>query len=112
MSTSVKIIALLKARPGKKEELKALLLSMAAPSRNEPGNLRWDVWQEQANSDQFVLDEMYVDNAAVGTHRETSHYKNYFSRIHDLAERKVYILEPVEVTPGSGNKQTLRGWSI
>ena len=65
MPNPVKIVAILAARPGKTNELKALVLGMVAASRAEPGNLRWDVWQDQAETGRFVLDELYMDNAAV-----------------------------------------------
>ena len=71
MSNPVKIVAILAARPGKADELKALLSSMLARSRAEPGNLRWDIWQDQADPDRFVLDELYTDKAAAAAHRET-----------------------------------------
>ncbi len=44
MTNPVKIVAVLTARAGKTEDLKALLLGMTAPSRSEPGNLRYDLW--------------------------------------------------------------------
>ena len=70
---------------------------MTAPSRAEPGNLRYDLWLDQANPDRFVLDELYADNAAVAAHRETPHFKDYLSRISDLAERMPFVLNPVRV---------------
>jgi quinol monooxygenase YgiN len=97
MPNPVKIMAILAARPGKTDELKALVLGMVAPSRAEPGNLRWDVWQDQADTGRFVLDELYKDNAAVAAHRETPHFKHYLARINDLAERTALVLDPAEV---------------
>jgi len=97
MSNRVKLTAILAARPGKTDELKALLDGMLAPSRAEPGNLRWDIWRDQADPSRFVLDELYTDIAAVATHRETPHFKNYISKINDLAERTVFVLDPIAV---------------
>jgi quinol monooxygenase YgiN len=97
MPNPVKIVAILAARPGKTDELKALVSGMVAPSRAEPGNLRWDVWQDQAQAGRFVLDELYTDNAAVAAHRETPHFKDYLARINDLAERTALVLDPAEV---------------
>jgi quinol monooxygenase YgiN len=95
--TPAKITAILTARPGKTDDLQALLLGMAPACRAEPGNLRWDVWRDQANADRFVLDELYVDNAAVAAHRETPHFKAYLARIGDLAERTSMVCEPVDL---------------
>lgn len=102
MSSHVKIMATLLARPGKAEELEALLFGMAPYCRMEPGNLRWDVWRDQAKADRYVLDELYIDNAAVAAHRETPHFKNYLSSIHDLAERSAFVLDPALVANKNG----------
>ncbi|NKL77002.1 putative quinol monooxygenase [Rhizobium leguminosarum] len=97
MSSYVKITAILNSRPDKAEKLQALLLGMATDCRAEPGNLRWDIWQDQSHPDRYVLDELYVDGAAVAAHRETHHYKNYLAQIGDLADRTALVLNPIEV---------------
>ncbi len=97
MSTPVKITAILTAKPGRTEELKALLFSLVAPARAEPGNLRWDIWQDQAGPGRFLLDELYVDNAAVAAHRDTPHFKAYLAIINDLADRTALVLDPAQV---------------
>jgi quinol monooxygenase YgiN len=97
MTTSVKITAILVARPGKADELSALIHGMVAPSRAEPGNLRWDVWRDQGDANRFVLDELYADNAAVAAHRDTAHFKAYVAKVGEFAERSAYVLDPVTV---------------
>ena len=97
MAHHVKTVAIFVARAGKAGELRALLDGMLAPSRAEPGNLRYDLWQDRADPDRFVLDELYVDNAAVATHRATPHFAGYLATIGDLAERTATTLSPVEV---------------
>ena len=92
-----KIVAILTAHPGQAEALGSLLSGMAPACRAEPGNLRWDVWRDPANPDRFVLDELYVDTAAVGAHRETPHFKAYLARIGDLAERTAFVLDPADL---------------
>jgi quinol monooxygenase YgiN len=97
MSSPVKTIGILVARPGRAADLRALLLGMTAACRAEPGNLRWDVWQDQADARRFVINELYKDNEAVAFHRETTHYKDYAAQINDLAERTVLMLDAVDV---------------
>lgn len=94
---SVKIIALLTARPGKTADLDALLRTLQTASRAEPGNLRWDIWRDQAEPNRFVLDELYIDNTDVAAHRETPHFKAYLATIGDLAERTAMVLNEVAV---------------
>ena len=97
MTAPVKIVAILTARPGKADDLQALLSGMLAPSRAEPGNLRYDLWRDQADPVRFVLDELYTDNAAIAAHRATPHFQDYLARIGDLAERTALVLDAVEV---------------
>lgn len=92
-----KIVAILTALPGKAGELQALLSSMAPSCRSEPGNLRWDIWQDRGNPERFVLDELYVDAAAVEAHRDTPHFKDYAARIGSLAERTAHVVTPVNL---------------
>lgn len=93
----VKITAVLTAHPGKSAELRSLLFDMVPHCRAEPGNLRWDIWQDEANADRFVLDELYVDADAVAQHRDTPHFKNYVGKVGALAERAPLVLNPIDV---------------
>lgn len=94
----VKITASLTAFPGKADDLHALLLAMAPQCREEPGNLRWDIWRDASNPERYVLDELYRDSDAADAHRRTAHYKDYLARVPDIAERSALILEAVAVS--------------
>jgi quinol monooxygenase YgiN len=97
MTATVKIVAVLSARAGAVEGLRALLDGMLEPSRAEPGNLRYDLWQAQDAPDRFVLDELYRDADAVAAHRATPHFQAYLAQIEALAERTAFVLAPVSV---------------
>lgn len=94
---TVKIIATLKASPGKTDDLSALLDGMLDPSRAEPGNLRYDLWRDREDPTVFALDELYADMDAVTAHRATPHFQRYLAVINDLAERSAFVLDPVAV---------------
>jgi quinol monooxygenase YgiN len=101
MTNHVKVMAILVARPGKGGELRTLLEAMVAPSRKEPGNMRYDLWQDQTDLDRFVLDELYTDEDAAAAHRAELHFQTYMAAINDLAERTVLALDPAAVAlPG------------
>lgn len=40
----------------------------------EPGNLRFDVLQDEQEPTRFYIYEAYVDNTAVAAHKKTPHY--------------------------------------
>ena len=97
MATAMKTTALLKARPGKVEELESLLRGLASQSRSEPGNLRWDLWQDLSDATTFVIDELYKDIASVQAHRITPHFQHYASKINDLATRTAITSRPLDI---------------
>ena len=108
-TTTVKTVAILVAKPSKAEELKSLLDGMVMPSRDEPGNLRYDLWLDKANPSRFVLDEFYSDEVALATHHATPHFQNYLSKINDLADRTVILLAPLQVASGTIDSESLIG---
>jgi len=97
MTTSIKIVAILTARPGRIDALRDLLASMLVPSRAEPGNLRYDLWADEAEPGRFVLDELYENADAVAAHRASGHFQTYLAAINDLAERTAFALRPITV---------------
>lgn len=103
---TVKIVALLNARPGMIPKLEDLLASLAPACRAEPGNLGWEVWRDKARPERFVLNELYKDDAAVTAHRQSPHFLAYLSRVADLADRESLVLEPMEL--GEARPNSLR----
>jgi quinol monooxygenase YgiN len=101
MSDRVKISAILTARPGQEAALPALLEAMAPHCRAEAGNLRWDVWRDQAHAARYVIDELYRDPDAVAAHRAAPYYQDYLARIPDLAERIAVTSDPFLVAPAA-----------
>lgn len=65
-------MAILTARKGQADPPRALLRGMVPHCRAEPGNLRWDVWQDRSQADRYVLDKLYTEDAAVAAHRATT----------------------------------------
>lgn len=97
MTHPVKVVAVLTARPAAADRLRTLLDGMLAPSRAEPGNLRYDLWEDQGEPDRFLLDELYRDADALAAHRDTPHFQAYLAAISALAERTAFVLEPLSV---------------
>ena len=97
MATHMKTTALLKAMPGKASELITLLRIVASHSRSEPGNLRWDLWQDQQDETIFVVDELYKDVESVQAHRATPHFQDYVSKIGELATPTAVTSRPLDV---------------
>ena len=97
MPDHVKTLAILTARAGKAGELRALLDNMIVSSRGEPGNLRYDLWQDRTDAARFVLDELYADGDALAAHRASAHFQTYLASINNLAERSAFTLDPLAI---------------
>lgn len=53
------IVAVVYAKPGHEDALRAALTAVVAPSRNEEGNLRYELLQDQDHVQRFVLVEQW-----------------------------------------------------
>jgi (4S)-4-hydroxy-5-phosphonooxypentane-2,3-dione isomerase len=64
-------------RPGQLEEFLAATLANARGSLAEPGVLRFDVIQDEADPAHVVLAEVYRDAEASAAHKLTPHYATW-----------------------------------
>lgn len=97
MNALAKTVAILRAKPGLEAELEALLRTLAKASREEPGNLHWNIWRDREDAGRFVLDEAYRDDEAVTAHQATPHFQAYRSRVETLADRLAVVCHPLDV---------------
>ena len=64
----------LKVKPGEESAfLQASRVNQAA-ARQEPGNLRFDIFRSRSNPLHFLFAEAYDSEASVNKHRETPHF--------------------------------------
>jgi len=66
-----------RVRPGQVDEFLAATLVNARASSQEPGVLRFDVIQDQADPEHVVLVEVYRDADASAAHKLTAHYATW-----------------------------------
>lgn len=57
-----------------------------AGTRQEPGNIRFDVLQDPAEPTHFAIYEVFENAAAVDAHRATAHYKATVARLEPLMQ--------------------------
>ncbi|MBS3776659.1 MAG: antibiotic biosynthesis monooxygenase [Bacteroidales bacterium] len=56
-------------------------------SVQEPGNLRFDVLQDDQNPAKFVLYEAYESEEAAAAHKQTDHYKKWKETVADWMDK-------------------------
>jgi quinol monooxygenase YgiN len=64
----------LKVKPEFLDAFIEATLDNARNSQQEPGNLRFDFFQQEDDPTRFVLTEIYESAEAAARHKETAHY--------------------------------------
>ena len=81
------IIVEARIKPGMRERFIDVIKGDASHSeRDEPGCLRFDVLQDSEDADRFFFYEVYRDDAAVASHRQTPHFQRFFEQVPQLLE--------------------------
>jgi quinol monooxygenase YgiN len=73
---TLRVIARIKARPGKVNELLLVLSSLVEPTRKEPGCVSYRLLQNNQDSTDFVFVEEWQSGAALESHFATKHFKD------------------------------------
>ncbi|MDC0723124.1 putative quinol monooxygenase [Nannocystis bainbridge] len=87
MSTAndhVHVVATLQALPDQIASLAALLGELARTSRQEAGNLRFDVHQQASNPSQLITIEHWDGSASVDAHMTSAHVGTVLARLAPL----------------------------
>ncbi|MEE3635806.1 antibiotic biosynthesis monooxygenase [Pseudomonas sp. FFUP_PS_473] len=77
----IHVIARVVALPEHQAQVEAELRTMVAATRQEPGNLCYDLFADLDGGAGFSLFETYADQAALEAHRDSAHFQAYRSRI-------------------------------
>ena len=92
--SKIVVLASFYPKNDKNNEVKETILTMVDLTRSEEGNEIYNFY-EVKNADgkniSYYLFEIYKDSAALDFHKNTSHYKNYRSKIIDLLDRPIEV---------------------
>ncbi|HXX92966.1 MAG TPA: antibiotic biosynthesis monooxygenase [Planctomycetota bacterium] len=78
------VIVRMEAKPEKAAQLLELATYNSGCSRQEPGNVRFDVLRQNDQPLRFALYEVYRDEAAFKAHQQTEHYARWRREIDAL----------------------------
>lgn len=74
MSSAFNVVARYRTKPGKTEEVLAVLGRLAAASRSEPGNISYEFFQGAEDDRQILILEVYRGPEDFEAHRGTPHF--------------------------------------
>lgn len=87
------IIAMLKAKAGQQDNLKAALKALVPPSRLEPGCLDYTLFQLQQAPDTFYVRESWQGQQALDLHNSLPHFQAFVQQMDAL------LAEPLKLVP-------------
>lgn len=85
-------IAVLKAKPGKQQALKHGLLALIEPTRAEPGNLDYVLFELRDEPGTFYMREAFRDRAALDAHFATPYFKQFAATADDLLKEPLDLI--------------------
>lgn len=92
-STEVLVsIAVLKAKSGKEQALKEGLLALVEPTRAEPGNLDYVLFELRDARGTFYMREAFKNQAALDAHFATPYFQRFAATADDLLEEPLQLI--------------------
>ncbi|QRY70882.1 antibiotic biosynthesis monooxygenase (plasmid) [Ensifer sp. PDNC004] len=92
-------IAILKAKPHQHETLRQGLLGLIAPTRAEPGNLDYVLFELRDEPGTFYMREAFADQAALDAHFAAPHFQAFAAEIDALLEEPLRLIFLDQVSP-------------
>ncbi|MDD0976795.1 putative quinol monooxygenase [Pseudomonas fontis] len=91
-SNTLVSIAVLKAKAGKQQALKAALLALVEPTRAEPGNLDYVLFELRDERGTFYMREAFQDQAALDAHFATAYFQHFAAGADDLLAEPLQLI--------------------
>ena len=95
MNTSSNVlvsIAVLKAKAGKEQALKEELLTLIEPTRAEPGNLDYVLFEQRDEQGTFYMREAFGDQAALDAHISMPYFQRFAATADDLLQEPLQLI--------------------
>ena len=99
MSEELEIVAVLRAKQGRGDELAAIVKDGLADARAEAGCLRYDFFRVRRDDDCFVMLERWASRDALREHGASQHFQELSARFAEVLEAppSVHVLVPDDV---------------
>ncbi|BAU41813.1 putative quinol monooxygenase [Leptolyngbya sp. O-77] len=92
------VVARIVAQAGCEEALRSALLALVEQTRQEPGCIRYDLFQNPADSTEFVTMEEWQDEAAIATHLAGEAVQSALAKCAPLLAKSPEIISYVKIS--------------
>ena len=91
-------IAVLKASAGMREQLRRELIKLIEPTRHEPGNLDYVLFELRDEPGTFYMREAFVSQAALDSHCQTDYFQAFAAQAESLLAEPLQLIFLDEVS--------------
>lgn len=86
------VVATVRAKPGKEDELRAATLPLVPEVRREPNNLLYFLHEDREAPGHFIFYEIFASQEDFEAHNATPHVRAWFARLPELADGGVKVV--------------------
>ncbi|HAT55591.1 MAG TPA: hypothetical protein DCW31_10235 [Lactobacillus sp.] len=91
-TTMITINATVYVKDDKISNYGELAQTLIAGTHNEPGNLRYDMYQSTERPGEFVFIEQYANQAALDAHHVATHFTSFLKRVEPLMAKEMTVV--------------------
>jgi quinol monooxygenase YgiN len=81
---TITVVATFQAKPGRENELRAALIGLLAPAREEAGCISYDLHSSPEDPAKFLFYENWTGKPALDAHMQTPHVQKLLPRVNEL----------------------------
>lgn len=86
------VVAEVRAKPGREQDLRDITLPLISQVRAEPNNLLYFLHEDREAPGHFVFYEIFASQADFEAHNATPHVQAWFKRLPELAQGGVEVV--------------------
>ncbi len=88
-SSHIRVIVLIDAKEGKKQEILNLLVPLVDPPRKREGNITYTFNSSIENPNEFLFDEVWDSKESYDNHYQTKESEDLRSKLQDLVAKPI-----------------------
>ncbi|MDO5639375.1 MAG: putative quinol monooxygenase [Neisseria sp.] len=97
MTTGIKIVATIMAKPEYRQELLGCFQPLIQASREEAGNLSYDLHEALDNPNRLVFIEHWQSQAAIDEHNASEHFQTFVKAIEGKTDSvEITLLQEID----------------
>jgi quinol monooxygenase YgiN len=96
---SYSVVAEVRAKPGREDELRAVTLPLIGLVRSDPKNLVYFLQEDRESPGHFIFYEIFANRADFDAHNAMPYVQDWFGKLPELADGGVKVMRMEVLSP-------------